>query len=390
MATSMANTKRHMGNLVASFASIAACDIAFGMTFQLQPLLMEAGKIPAWIIGSMISMGPLGILLAGPFLPRIIARFGTKYTSLAAIVAIAAILSLFKLFPPLWWWFPLRFILGIAVGTLFTVSETWVVTFSDEKSRGQTMGLYTSLLSVTFGLGPLILPYTGIHGWLPWVICIICVAISVVPLLFVDVRDENRNENHASIFAVMRTQPLIFACAIAATMFDSITISFFTIFAMRNGIPLETASTILAFGIIGCVFFYYPLGILADRWSRNGVVAICAIASIATAALMIPAIGTPAIWPLILLLCLTAFGVYVVALAAIGDVFKGSDIVAASAAIAATWGIGGMIGPPIAGRLIDQFGVNAMPIVIAFIYAVLSLGLALNRWQVIRNPLIAS
>jgi MFS family permease len=386
MTIPVTSAQRHIGNLAASFATIAACDIAFGMTFQLQPLLMEEQGIPAWIIGSMISMGPLGILIAGPFLPRIIARFGSKRTSLAAILTILATLILFKISPPLWWWFILRFIFGIAVGTLFTVSEAWVVTFSDENSRGQTMGLYSSLLSVSFGIGPLLLPYTGINGWLPWAICVVCVALSIIPLFFVDVRDESRTESHASIVSVMRMQPLIFACAIAATMFDSITISFFTIFAIRSGVPLDAASTILAFGIIGCVFFYVPLGILADRWSRNGVVAICALTSIATAMLMIPAIQTPAIWPLLLILCLTAFGVYVVALSAIGTVFKGNDIVAASAAIAATWGIGGIIGPPVAGRLIDKFGVNALPLSIAAIYVVLSLGLALNRWQLIQQP----
>ena len=44
------------------------------------------------------------------------------------------------------------------------------------------MGLYTSLLAVTFAVGPLILPWTGIDGFLPWGIGIACILLSVLPL----------------------------------------------------------------------------------------------------------------------------------------------------------------------------------------------------------------
>ena len=67
-----------VGTLIAAMATVGVCDVAFGLTFQLQPLILEAMGIPAWIIGINAAMGPLGILLIGPFLPRIIAGFGGK------------------------------------------------------------------------------------------------------------------------------------------------------------------------------------------------------------------------------------------------------------------------------------------------------------------------
>ena len=73
-----AATPWRYGNLVAAIATIASCDIALGFTFQLLPILMEMQHIPAWIIGLNTAMGPIGILLAGPFLPRIISRVGAK------------------------------------------------------------------------------------------------------------------------------------------------------------------------------------------------------------------------------------------------------------------------------------------------------------------------
>ena len=49
-----------------------------GPDFQLLPLLMEQRGVPAWIMGLNAAMGPLGILLAGPFLPRIVARVARR------------------------------------------------------------------------------------------------------------------------------------------------------------------------------------------------------------------------------------------------------------------------------------------------------------------------
>ena len=371
------------GNLIAAMASIGACDIAFGLTLQLQPLIFESLHTPAWLIGTHASMAPAGIIVAGPFLPRVIKRFGGKAVCYAAIFTILACLLLFKLLPPFWWWFALRFAFGIAVGSLFAVSESWILTAADESNRGRVMGLYTAMLSLTFAVGPLILPFTGIEGWLPWLICMACVAISTIPLMFVSVTEDPHDQPSGSLMGVVRKRPLIFMCIAAATMFDGIIISFFTIFAVRNGVELQTASRILGVSIIGGCFLYYPLGMLADRWSRNGTITACTLATIIASLALIPLITHWTIWPVAMILFTTAFGVYVIALVLIGDVFKGNDVVAGAAAVGAMWGAGGIIGPPIAGRLIDAFGFNAMPITIAVIYIILAMALAWNGWRVV-------
>jgi hypothetical protein len=41
-----------------------------------------------------------------------------------------------------------------------------------------------------------------------------------------------------------------------------------------------------------------------------------------------------------------------------------------------------MIGPPIAGRVIDSFGINSFPVVLAGFYALLLLGLLLQGGRV--------
>lgn len=373
-----------MATLVTALVTVGICDVAFGLTLQLQPLIMEEQGVAAWLIGLNATMGAIGILLIGPFLPAIVARAGSKIVAATAIVVIVATLLAMALLPPLYWWMPLRFLMGMAIGTLFAVSETWIISIATDENRGRLMGIYTSMLSVTFATGPMILPFTGTSGLLPWIICAICVSLGLIPLTVLKVHEVAREGGKGSVLGVVSRAPMLFACIGAATIFDSILMSFFTIYAVRNGVELSKASWLLGIGIISGVALFYPIGLAADRWSKSGTVAVTAILTIAAALLMKPLLPTVWAWPLMIIFITSAFGVYVVALAVIGDVFTGKDVVAASAAVAAMWGVGGIIGPPIAGRLIDSYSMIVFPYILAIIYIALLASLVANRMQIVR------
>ena len=380
----MTLSKPVYGNLIAAIATVGACDVAMGLTLQLIPLIQHEKATPAWLIGLAAAMGPLGILLAGPLLPGMIKSAGAKRLAYAAVATILVGLVGFAATTWLPFWFPLRFALGVATGVLFTVSETWIFGFTNDQNRGRIMGLYTSVLSITFAVGPLIIPLTGIHGWLPWVIGMVCVSLGALPLTFVNV-SSHRGERSHGFFSVFRRAPLLFAAIAAATFFDSVFISFFSIFAIARGVPLATASLMLGFGVIGCTLMFYPMGWLGDHWSRDKVVICNAIVTIASSLLLVVFITTWVAWPLVLVLAGTAFGVYVVSLATMGDTFKGADVISGSAAIAAMWGVGGLVGPPAAGAAIDAFGINAMPYTLALLYLALLICVVANGGKLVRH-----
>jgi fucose permease len=89
-----------------------------------------------------------------------------------------------------------------------------------------------------------------------------------------------------------------------------------------------------------------------------------------------------------ILVTASAFGVYVVALAELGDRFSGPDLIAGASAIAAMWGVGGLAGPPIAGLAIDMFGVSAMPVTLAAVYVVLVAGLLVSGGKLVRETAV--
>ena len=386
MSASAATPWRY-GNLVAAIATIASCDIALGFTFQLLPVLMEMQHIPAWVIGLNTAMGPIGILLAGPILPRIISHLGPKRVAYIAVAFIMSALITFKLTPNLYIWFPLRFSLGIATGALFTISEAWILTFAGAGSRGRIMGIYTSVMAVSFSLGPFALPFTGTTGWLPWLIGVTCLGLSILPLTLVSASDDIFHDKEGGNFLrVIKRAPLLLFAVITATLFDSVFISFFTIFGLRSGLPLQTASWVLGAGILGNLGFQFLIGSLSDHWSRIGVVVSSAIITVLASVALIFVVQSWLIWPTVIIMATAAFAVYVVALAIMGDTFKGADLVAGSAAFSAMWGVGGLVGPPMAGAAIDAFGVNSMPLLLAGFYVLLLIGLGLSRGKFVREP----
>lgn len=373
------------GNIIAAIAAVGACDVAFGLTLQLIPLLMEREGWPAWAIGLNAAMGPIGILLAGPFLPKLLGNIGTRRAAFIIIGILVLSLAAISI-SPVWMWFPLRFIFGLATSALFTISEAWVLSFATNENRGRVMGLYTSLLAATFAVGPLLLPWTGILGFLPWAIGIVFILAGTIPLSLVRVEDETfRQKEGGGFFGFVRKAPMLLFAVAAATLFDSVLISFFTLYGIRNGLELETASLILGVGIIGNVVMFYPIGWLADHWSRRGVMLVTAALTVVLALLLPAVIGNSLVWPLMILLTASAFGVYVVALATLGDAFQGPDLIAGAAGIAAMWGVGGLIGPPVAGLAIDLFGFGSLPVTLALFHMVLIAGLLLSGGRLVRG-----
>ena len=387
--TAAAPTRSRTGNIIAALAAVAACDIAFGLTMQLMPLLMEREGWPAWAIGLNVAMGPIGILIAGPFMPKLLGNIGTRRAAFGLVGILVLSLAAISI-SPIWMWFPLRFIFGLATSALFTISETWVLSFATRENRGRVMGIYTSLLAASFAVGPLLLPFTGIDGFLPWIIGIVCILISILPLGFVEVEDDSFREKEGGghFFAFVRKAPMLLFAVTAATLFDNVLVSFFTIYGIRSGLTLETASWILGIGIIGNMVLFYPIGWLADHWSRKGVMLVTAGLTIVLSLSLLVVITHWLVWPVMVLVTASAFGVYVVALAELGDRFSGPDLIAGASAIAAMWGVGGLVGPPIAGLAIDLFGVGAMPVTLAGFYMMLVAGLLASGGKLVRETAV--
>jgi len=84
-------------------------------------------------------------------------------------------------------------------------------------------------------------------------------------------------------------------------------------------------------------------------------------------------------WPALVLTGATGYGVYTVALTALGDRFEGIELVNGSASFALMWGMGALLGAISGGWAMSGFGPHGLPLLMSFVYLWLAVGLLTQR-----------
>jgi MFS family permease len=349
-------------------AALGCCNIAMGLLVQVIPLAMDGEHDSKFLIGSNAMAGQTGVLLAGLSLVTLRRWFRSHHVVMVGVVLMMACILGFAFTSPLWAWFPLRFAAGLGTAVIFTTGESWLQANATDQSRGKVMGLYMTSQTITFALGPFLIPTLGISGAVPWLFGFAAMTIGMLLMARVKIVELGTSESVAGLMATLRQGPLIFLSIGVATLFEGLSLSFFTLYAISSGLALGQATQLLSSGIAFCLMFFFPIGYLADHWSRRGTVAVCAVIAIICCLLQIVAISSFWIWPLIVVLRAGAFGVYLCGFGMLGDKFKGAELVAASALVSILWGVNGIIGPPLAGAAFDRWGIWLLPWFMAACY----------------------
>ena len=368
--------------LVAVVACLSVFDVTLGLTYPLLALILEARGVDTVTIGLNAAMTPLGLIAASPFIPSVARRMGVGRFTVACIISTAAILALFKLLPGLPAWFALRLLLGVAISGLFTVSETWINELATGANRGRVVALYGSLLAAGFAAGPFVLARTGTEGWAPFLVGIGCALGALIPL-FATRRSipAPPEEGRASVLVFFKDAPFLLAAVGVFAIFDTVTLSLLPLYALRNGLDQATAANALGVLIAGNIVLQYPIGWLGDRFPRRWVMVGCAALSAAGGVLLPAVLHSVFLWPMLFVWGAAAFGIYTMAMSELGDRFTGSRLLAGSAAFAAMWGVGGIIGPPLTGQVMQSFGPEGLPLTLASICGALAIFAAARRFR---------
>ena len=367
-------------NVIAAIAAITVFGFALGQMFPLLSLLLESRGYSDDVIGLNAAMSPAGILLASVVIPPLARRFGARNLALSAAFASALIIIGYKLFPSLGAWFVLRLLQGTTISTLFVLSEVWIVRYASGRHRGKIVSAYASVLAASFGAGPALIAWIGIEGWRPFIIGAAVLIAAMVPLSLVR---ENRNEIHGSekqsLLKFAPRAPFLLVAVAVFAIFDVATLSLLPVYAIRIGLDIAVAASILTVLIAGNVVLQFPIGWLADVLPKWSVMAGCALVTAVLCFAMPASMGTAWMWPLLLVVGAAGYGVYTVALSDLGDRFTGDELVQGSAAFATMWGAGALIGALAGGWTMAAFGPHGLPAMLALTYLAMVAAIAVNR-----------
>ncbi len=367
--------------LAATTAMMGVFAITLGLTYPLLSLVLESQGERSAMIGLNAAMAPLGLVASAPVLPVLARRFGPWRVAVACAIATGTLMLALGAFRALEPWFPLRFALGVAISGLFIVSETWINQLATRRIRGRVMGVYATVLSGGFAVGPFLIAAIGSAGWLPFLVGA-GVAFSILPILWTVRRRVPQFEAEArgSLVAFLPLAPALLAVVGVMALFDAAGLALLPVYGLRHGLDEATTSTAVGMLVIGNVLFQYPVGWLADHMSRRWLLLGLALLTVAGCLALPAAIESSVLlWPLLVFWGAMAFGVYPVALAELGDRFSGALLLAGNAAFALMWGVGGLVGAPVAGAAMQVFGPEGLPVTLALAYAGLVVVALLRR-----------
>ena len=352
--------------------------VTYGLSAPLIALDLHQRGYDETLIGLNAAMHAVGVLLVASVLPRLAARFGQRPVIVVALLASAGLMAAFPLVALTMLWFPLRAALGAASEALFTLTESWTNELSPEAARGRIMATYTAALSLGFAAGPALLAWLGSGDQAYFAGAALALA-AVVPLLWPRLRVPEREDTPPlAPLRSLRLAPL----AIAATMLNAAVetsgLSFITLYATKMGWSETAGMHLITTLLVGAIVLQLPIGWLADRLPARGLVLALAVVA------AIGAWAAPAMFEQPWLAFSAVFvwggvfvGIYTVMLVAIGNRFKGSELIAIYATMGFAWGAGAMLGPSLAGLAMAWSPTEGLPTMIALAcagFALLALG----------------
>jgi MFS family permease len=378
--------RTHWRSIAAAIAAISVVGIAIGLGTPLLSVILESRGYSATIIGLNTAVAGIASVVAAPLATPLATRLGVAWAMLAMILA-GSLAFVGFYFAPFWMWFPLRAVLHVALTILFILSEFWISMSAPPRQRGFVLGIYATVLSLGFALGPYLFAKTGSAGFLPFGLTFVLVMVAALPVLFAAGESPkiHPTEEPVGFWRFIWLVPTATAAVLVFGAVETGGFALFPIYGDRIGYSEADAALLLSMIGLGNVILQIPLGLISDRISdRRWLLLACALVGL-VGILALPLFATN--WNLAAAVLFVWGGVvaalYTVGLAHLGTRLTGRELASANAAFVFCYGFGMLIGPQVIGIGMDVFGPPGFGYSLALFFALYIL-LAASR--IVINP----
>jgi len=384
--TAFANiTPAQRRGMVVAISAITGVGIGLSLSLPLLGIILESRGISGTWIGINTAMAGIAAIAISPFCTPLARRFGAS-TVLAASIWISAVTLLgFYYIEAFWAWFPLRLVFYAGITAAFVLSEFWINVLAPQNRRGLVMGIYGTVLSIGFSIGPAMIMLTGTDGIMPFALGASIMALSAIPVIAIK-SDQPKLDSHsgASFASFLFAAPMATFAAFIFGAVESGGMALLPIYGLRVGYEAKMAVLLVAAVAWGNVVLQLPLGYLADIYNKRILLVICAFVGFVGAAI-IPFVATNIVAMMIVLFVWGGFiaGFYTVGLTHLGSRFQGGDLASANAAFVMMYSVGSVIGPAAIGKGMDVWSPHGMAVVVAVFFGAYAL---LAGWRMLRLP----
>jgi MFS family permease len=356
-------------SLIAVISAVFATGVAVGALVPLLSLRMEREGFSSFVIGVNALMLPLAVMMAGPFVPKLAARFGTLnaiYLSTAVLSGLTLSLPFLPIMPA---WFVVRFLEGVAAAVGWIITETWVNLMATESNRTRVIAVYATVLAVGFAIGPLVIRIVGIDGVLPFGVIAVLLAVSALPIVWArDVAPPTPGHSTHGVLRLIAAAPVIMLAGLGGGAIESAGYALLPVYGVKLGLAEATAVLMLTMYYAGNLVLQIPLAMLADRFDRRRMLVACFVVALVCPVLLPLTLSPgPLMWAVLVAWGGATMAIYTMSLAVMGDSVPRAELAGANAAFVMMYELGSIGGPAVAGGAMDLAGPNGLMVVLGLI-----------------------
>lgn len=264
-------------------STVAISGFSQGMLLPLIAVIFENNGVSSTLNGLNATALYIGILIASPFMENPLRKYGYKPIILTGGLLVAVSLALFPIWSSFWFWFALRFLIGIGDHALHFATQTWITSFSTKNNLGRNVSLYGLFFGIGFAVGPLMTPLVTINEALPFIVSAILCLIGwfFILLLKNEIPEQEQNVNVNSFIGTMKRFKeawkygwVAFLPPLGYGFLESSLNGIFPVYGLRIGLNVTNVSILLTAFAIGGIVTQLPLGMLSDKLGRRNVIMI--------------------------------------------------------------------------------------------------------------------
>tara|TARA_B100000586_G_scaffold78395_1_gene55175 strand:- start:3149 stop:4300 length:1152 start_codon:yes stop_codon:yes gene_type:complete len=368
--------QNNLKSLAKVMTAIALVGVMIGINLPLSSLTLKTWGVTSVVIGFSASMVGLATVIITPFFSKLINRFGQMQIMRFCLIVLPISILFLPAFKNIYLWFFLRFIIGIAATGIWLLSEVWINAFAEDKHRGKVIAVYSSIISLGFIIGVLIMSFISVEsGGGFYVSALISIAAAIPLWNMTDLPDYDVVED-ISFYRYLVTAPGLMGSSWMMGFLYAGTAALLPIFALPYvQEDYSQSSRTVAWLASGELILPLIVGWMADRYDKARLMIYISSISVLSLAVLPMIFDVPFLrFLLLFILGGTIMSFYSLGLTLLGQEFKGKVLASANACFIFFLSLGEILGPPVIGKAMDLFGNNAFGwsmALVGFIYLII-------------------
>ena len=327
----------------------------------------------------------LGFLGGSRLAPVMIRRVGHIRVFAALASFISAVLILYPTITDPIAWGLLRVIFGFCFSGVYVTAESWLNNSATNETRGQSLSVYTIVMMGGIVASQYVILLGDASGFVMFILPSVLVSVAIAPMLLsATPTPAYERAKPMSLLAAFRFSPLsavgtFFAGAVFAAQFGMT-----AVYGTEAGLTTPQIAVFVSVFYIGGLLFQVPVGWISDRTDRRLLILVLALCGGLSA---IGAFVFSDVFPILLVMSFLIGGfsnpLYPLLIAYMNDYLEVDDMAAGSGALLFLNGIGAILGPVVAGYMMDFIGPRMFW---AFLAAMLLMLAGYAAWRMRRRP----